>query len=80
MRTEDKVTLRNQASERLDLFFKEITGEAEMAKQIRRMNYVLSMATIGEKDEHLPGEYWVKDGLFWLNELAEVLDPSISID
>lgn len=80
MSTEEKEIETTLASERLNLFFKEITGEKEMAKQIRRMNYVLSMATIGEKDEPLPGEYWVKDGLYWLNELAEVLDPSISID
>lgn len=51
-----------------------------MAKIIRNLNYVIALILI-RKNETL--EYHTKEldhGLYWLNELAEILNPYFNID
>ena len=65
---------------RLSVFFKTNISPDEMAKYIRRVNYVLSTLAMRQDLTDSFRLNWVEDGFYWLNELAEVLDPMINLD
>lgn len=47
-----------------------------LAKYIRRVNYILSLTMIRNDQEKNPiDKDWADNGFYWLNELAETLDP-----
>jgi hypothetical protein len=53
-----------------------------MAKFKRRVNHILALTANRkvEDDDNPIGRAWLDDGYYYLNQLAEVLDPSMSID
>lgn len=66
--------------EKLTEFFNEDISPETMAKLIRNLNYVITLALI-RKNETL--EFHNKEldqAFYWLNELAENLNPYFSID
>ena len=68
-------------NEKLNLFFDKTIDEVSMAKHIRRINYILALTTIREDETKNPmNKDWLDNGFYWLNELAEVLDPNLDID
>jgi hypothetical protein len=60
---------------RLIEFFTKTINPEEMAKTIRQVNYVLSLCAI-RGCETVETEFNnLDDNFYWLNKLAEVLDP-----
>lgn len=63
---------------RLKNFFKDIDPK-DMAKIIRKVNYALSLCSMREcetLESELPS---IDDNFYWLNKLAEVLDPYLEV-
>ncbi|MBF7093346.1 hypothetical protein IUY40_17570 [Flavobacterium sp. ALJ2] len=66
--------------EKLIEFFNKDVPPESMAKIIRNLNYVIALTLI-RRNETL--ECYTKEldhGLYWLNELAEILNPYFTID
>ncbi|GEM55198.1 hypothetical protein B0A58_01520 [Flavobacterium branchiophilum NBRC 15030 = ATCC 35035] len=60
-------------------FFNSTIPKEIMAKHIRRAVYIMSKVAIDKNYEEEGKIYvlpeWIKDGFYWLNEFAEILDP-----
>lgn len=76
------MTRENSSSEELETrlknFFNNINPK-EMAKIIRKINYALSLCSMREcetLESELPN---IDDHFYWLNRLAEVLDPYLEV-
>ena len=64
---------------RLKVFFNEIIDPKDMAKAIREVNYLLSLYCMRSRkmdETELPN---IDDNFYWLNRLAEVLDPYLDL-
>lgn len=68
-------TLTKETELRLNEFFNQATDPKSFAKAIRRVNYLLAMALMRECETLVIDPKSVEQGYFWLNELAEVLNP-----
>ena len=67
--------LSKEIETRLIEFFTKTINPEEMAKTIRQVNYVLSLCAI-RGCETVETEFNnIEDNFYWLNKLAEVLDP-----
>ncbi|WP_394369548.1 hypothetical protein [Flavobacterium endoglycinae] len=65
---------------RLKDFFTDVIDAKDMAKTIREVNYVLSLCSM-RGCETIESEFKnIDDNFYWLNRLAEVLDPYLEID
>ncbi len=65
---------------RLKDFFTDVIDAKDMAKTIREVNYVLSLCSM-RGCETIESEIKnIDDNFYWLNRLAEVLDPYLEID
>jgi hypothetical protein len=67
-----------EVESRLKIFFNDIDPK-EMAKIIRQINYALSLCSMREcetLESELPN---IDDNFYWLNRLAEVLDPYLEL-
>lgn len=65
---------------RLKDFFTEIIDQKDMAKMIRQVNYALSLCSMRgceSIESELPD---IDDNFYWLNKLAEVLDPYFDLE
>lgn len=63
----------------IEFFNKEISPE-DMAKNIRRLNYILGLTVIRNNPEQNPiDKDWLENGFYWINELAEILNPYLEI-
>ncbi|PAM95521.1 hypothetical protein B4N84_09645 [Flavobacterium sp. IR1] len=81
MKIEDteNILSKEQETKLIEFFNKKIDAKA-MAKMIRKLNFIVALGVMRE-DETLQLEIEnVEDGYFWLNELAEVLDPYFESD
>jgi len=68
-------SLSKETETRLIEFFTKTIDPKEMAKTIRQVNYVLSLCAI-RGCETVETEFNnLDDNFYWLNKLAEVLDP-----
>lgn len=73
-------TLSKEAEKRLTDFFNKTIEPEGMAKAIRQVNYILALG-IMRKDETLKNQIEdVENSFYWLNELAEVLNPYLSVE
>lgn len=63
-------TLSKKAETRLIDFFNNTIDRKDMAKVLRQVNYILAIGVIKEE-----GATDLEDNFYWLNELAEVLNP-----
>lgn len=67
--------LSKETETRLIEFFRKTIDSNEMAKTIRQVNYVLSLCAM-RGCETVETEFNnLEDNFYWLNKLAEVLDP-----
>ena len=67
--------LSKEVETRLIEFFTKTIDPKEMAKTIRQVNYVLSLCAI-RGCETVETEFNnLDDNFYWLNKIAEVLDP-----
>jgi len=68
-------TLSKEAETRLMNFFNKTIEPETMAKAIRQLNYLLALEVM-RKNETLQNEIDnIENSFYWLNELAEVLNP-----
>lgn len=64
----------NHLNERLNKFLITEIKKEDLALYIRRVLFVISQNTLETQDSGLYTD-WLSKGHFWLNELAECLDP-----
>jgi hypothetical protein len=73
-------TLSKEAETRLTDFFNKTIEPEGMAKAIRQVNYILALGIL-RKDETLKNEIEnLENSFYWLNELAEVLNPYLNVE
>ena len=72
--------LSKETETRLIEFFRKTIASEDMAKTIRQVNYVLSLCAM-RGCETVETEFNnLEDNFYWLNKLAEVLDPYLDVD
>jgi len=72
--------LSKELETRLKNFFTDVIDAKDMAKAIREVNYALSLSSM-RGCETLESEInHIGDDFYWLNRLAEVLDPYLRVD
>jgi hypothetical protein len=53
-----------------------VISEKSLATHLRRINYILSLTIMRIDETKNPiNTEWAEKGFFWINELAEILDP-----
>lgn len=67
--------LSKETETRLIEFFTKTIDPEEMAKTIRQVNYVLSLCAMRGCETVETELNNLDDNFYWLNKLAEVLDP-----
>lgn len=73
-------TLSKEAETRLINFFKDTIEPNDMAKAIRQLNYVLALGVL-RQHETLQNEIgYLENSFYWLNELAEILNPYLDVE
>jgi hypothetical protein len=71
--------LSNEVENRLKAFFTDIIDPKDMAKTIREVNYILSLCSM-RGCETVETEFNnLEDNFYWLNRLAEALDPYLDV-
>jgi uncharacterized coiled-coil DUF342 family protein len=65
-------------TERLTSFLTQ-HNEKSLAKILRRLNYVIATDVLSNSESGQKIE-WVNTGFYWINELAEILDPMLDIE
>ncbi|RXM42701.1 hypothetical protein [Flavobacterium sp. YO64] len=71
-------TLSKEAETRLIDFFNHVIDLEDMAKVLRQVNYILALGVLREHETLQTRINELENGFFWLNELAEVLNPYLS--
>lgn len=72
--------LSKEAETRLLNFFNNTIDPKSMAKALRQVNYVMALGIIRE-DETLQQEVTrLENSFYWLNELAEILNPYLDVE
>ena len=72
--------LSKEVETRLKDFFRKTIDSEDMAKTIRQVNYVLSLCAM-RGCETVETEFNnLEDNFYWLNKLAEALDPYLDVD
>lgn len=72
--------LSKEFETRLKDFFIDIINPKDMAKSIRQVNYALSLCSM-RGCETLESELSnIDDNFYWLNRLAEILDPYLDVE
>lgn len=61
-------------------FFNNKIDSEEMAKVIKHVNYILALGVMREHDTLQNRIINLENSFFWLNELAEVLNPYLEIE
>lgn len=73
-------TLSKEIEIRLIDFFSNTISPEDLAKAIRKLNYIIALGILRE-DVTLKSELVnIENSFFWLNELAEVLDPYLNLE
>ena len=73
-------TLLKEAETRLMNFFNHTIDPENMAKAIREVNYLLALEVM-RKNETLQSEIVnIENSFYWLNELAEILNPYLDME
>lgn len=65
---------------RLKDFFSDVVDAKDMAKMLRQVNYALSLSSMRGCETLDPELCYINDNFYWLNRLAEVLDPYLVVD
>lgn len=73
-------SLSKETELRLNEFFNQATDPESFAKAIRRVNYLLAMSLMRECETLQIDMKSVEEGYFWLNELAEILNPYLDAE
>ena len=73
-------TLSKEAEKRLTDFFNHTIEPEGMAKAIRQLNYLLALGVMREHETLQTQINTLENSFYWLNELAEVLNPYLSLE
>jgi hypothetical protein len=73
-------SLSKETELRLNEFFNQETDPVRFAKTIRKVNYLLAMSLMRDCETMQIDPKSVEQGFFWLNELAEILNPYLETD
>ncbi|MFH6994176.1 hypothetical protein [Flavobacterium sp. FlaQc-48] len=68
-------TLSKEAETRLMNFFNNTIDPKEMAKSIRQANYILALGVMREHETLQNEKANLENSFYWLNQLAEILNP-----
>ena len=71
-------TLTREAEIRLLDFFNKTVDPKSMAKTIRQLNYIVALSVMRENETLQLQIINIENGFYWLNELAEILNPYLS--
>lgn len=61
-------------------FFNNSVDTKSMAKTIRQVNYLLALNVMREQDPLQPDNVNLEDSFYWMNKLAEILDPYLDVE
>ena len=62
-------------------FFANCIEPKDLAKHIRRINFILAQTVISEDEKrNVVNKEWLDSGFYYLNELAEILDPYLDVE
>jgi hypothetical protein len=73
-------TLSAETQIRLLNFFNDRIEPEEMAKTLRQINFTLALGVMSEHESLQYEIAKLRDGLYWLNELAETLNPYLELE
>jgi hypothetical protein len=81
MNTENQISSEDNktAVERLATFITQEIEPKSLAKKLRRLNYVIATDVLSNSESGQNTE-WANTGFYWINELAEILDPMLDIE
>ncbi|WDF58028.1 hypothetical protein PQ462_15020 [Flavobacterium sp. KACC 22758] len=71
-------TLSKEAETRLIDFFNHIIDPEDMAKILRQVNFILALALMRQHEPLQIGVINLEENYYFLNELAEILNPYLS--
>lgn len=72
--------LSEEVENRLRAFFIDVIDPKDMAKTIRKVNYILTLCSM-RGCETLESELSnIDDSFYWMNKLAEALDPYLEVE
>ena len=73
-------TISKEIEIRLLNFFNDRIEPEEMAKTLRQVNFTLALGVMSEHEALQNEIAKLRDGLYWLNELAETLNPYLDLE
>ena len=73
-------TISKETQIRLLNFFNERIEPEEMAKTLRQVNFTLALGIMSEHEELQNEITKLRDSFYWLNELAEILNPYLDLE
>ncbi|MBF4463642.1 hypothetical protein [Flavobacterium sp. LC2016-12] len=73
-------TLSKETEKNLIDFFNKSVDPKAMAKLIRQLNYVVALGVMREHETLQNNITNLENSFYWLNELAEVLNPYLDIE
>ncbi|TDW49895.1 hypothetical protein EV144_102325 [Flavobacterium sp. 270] len=73
--------LSKETQSKLTDFFNNSVDSKDMAKYIRRVNFILAQTLIYEDQKrNAVNKEWLDSSFYYLNELAEILDPYLDVE
>lgn len=75
-----KENFSNEVETRLKDFFNDVIDVKDMAKTIRQVNYMLPLCSIRGCETVTSEIKNLDDNFYWLNILAEILDPYLDVE
>lgn len=72
--------LSKEVETRLKDFFVDVMDPEDMAKTIRQVNHILSLCVMRGCETVESEIKNIEDNFYWLNKLAEALDPYLDVD
>lgn len=76
----DTKNLSQEAETRLTDFFNNTIDPKGMAKAIRQANYLLALGVLREHETLKNEVSNLENSFYWLNKLAEVLNPYLDVE
>ena len=73
-------TISKQTEIKLLNFFNDRIDPVEMAKTLRQVNFTLSLCVLSEHETFQSEIIKLRDSFYWLNELAETLNPYLEME
>jgi hypothetical protein len=73
-------TLSKETELRLTDFFNKSIDPITMAKTIRQVNFILALTAMRESETLQSEKTSLENGFYWLNKLAETLNPYLDAE